>query len=603
MKPKYSLLVIILMMSFGSCKKLLDKKPTDFLSPETYYATEDELQYALNGVYNMLGTICGTSWVYRYSLEADEAWYNLNNSIGVHNYAFTSSEQFPLDLWTNLYSGISRANTLIANVNNNPGIDSSIRNETRGEAEFLRAYFYFLLVQTYGDVPLVLAPVASVSDVNVPRTPAKAVYAQILKDMEDAEGLVPAITDLGYGGRVNKSAVRGILARVCLYMASYPVRDVSKYQDAITWAQKVMNDGTHSLNPSYPQIFINYAQDLYDVKESIWEVEYWGNRFGIYFQTSQIGAVNGPNSANTATGVGLGGLKVTAKLYELYQPGDLRRDWNVADFIYLPTGPNGAKQYVVPVTPDSLYFRYAGKFRREYEVVTPKSAQWTPQNWPLLRYSDVLLMFAEAENEMSGPTSAAINAVNAVRRRGWASGIKTVTITSGGSGYTSAPTVTFTGGGGSGVVATATISGGQVTGIVFAPDNVIGTKIGSSYTSAPTVTFTGGGGAGATATAAIYTTSDADVPAAQSASTAVFRQFIQDERARELAFEEMRKADLIRWGVFVPTMNNEGNQISLDLPSAFFAQRYKNVAPKHVLWPIPASELSVNKDLVQNPGW
>ncbi|RZA01364.1 MAG: hypothetical protein EOP11_17475, partial [Proteobacteria bacterium] len=99
-------------------------------------------------------------------------------------------------------------------------------------------------------------------------------------DMEAAEQLVPDITTVGYSGGVSKSAVRGMLARVNLHMAGEPLNDKTRYAEASKWAKKVMDDALagHELNPSYAQVFINVAQDKYDIKESIWEVEFTGNR-------------------------------------------------------------------------------------------------------------------------------------------------------------------------------------------------------------------------------------------------------------------------------------------------------------------------------------
>lgn len=92
--------------------------------------------------------------------------------------------------------------------------------------------------------------------------------------------------------------MRGILARVCLYMAGEPVNDITKYKDARYWCKKVMEDTEfkHELNPDYRQVFINLAQDKYDTKESIWEVEFWGNLSDAYGETGVIGGMNGINN-------------------------------------------------------------------------------------------------------------------------------------------------------------------------------------------------------------------------------------------------------------------------------------------------------------------
>src|SRR5690606_38987422 len=139
-----------------------------------------------------------------------------------------------------------------------------------------------------------------------------------------------------------------------------------------------------------------------------------------------------------------------------------------------------------------------------------------------------------------------------VRRRGYGKylngeGVKSITLVSSGTGYTTVPTVAISGGGGTGATATATISGGQVTAI-----NI--TNKGKFYTSAPVITITGGNGSGATATAILTEITDADLNASYFASNTLFLKAIQEERARELCYENVRKDDLIRWGIFYERM-------------------------------------------------
>src|SRR5690606_14592146 len=248
--------VLICLFSSG-CKKFLDTKPADFYSPEEYFNTADDLNRALVGVYDPLGS----SELYSYNLssmfgtEADEGYYNRSSIDSTQIYEFTSAHTRIRTTWQRLYEGIARANLLLANVNK-PDMSNSARNIIIGEARFLRAYYYFLLVSNWGGVPLVLEPTENPTGNSVARSTDKEIYDFILAEMKDAEGKVRSITSNGNAGRVNKSAVQGILARVCLYMAGEPLKDVSKYAEARDWAKKVM-DGNHSLNVDYSQIFIN----------------------------------------------------------------------------------------------------------------------------------------------------------------------------------------------------------------------------------------------------------------------------------------------------------------------------------------------------------
>jgi starch-binding outer membrane protein, SusD/RagB family len=420
MKFIYAILAFTLLSFCSSCKKFLDTKPKDFLSPVTYYETGDQLNNALTSVYQTLADLntYGNSMQGYMGLDADEGFFRRTGGVQVNN--VVPSDPMIKNLWGTFYKGIERANLLLENIDK-PIMTDSARNVIKGEALFLRSYFYFVLVSHFGDVPLKLTPTSSPNDPPLARTPAKDVYAQILKDMTTAEQLVLPIDKIGYGGRVSKSAVEGILARVCLYMAGNPINDVSKFNDAKLWAQKVMNSGLHDLNPSYQQVFINYAQDKYDIKESIWEVEFWGNSAAPYSQGGRVGTNFGVlySGPTTNSGVSFGWVYSTDWLYNSYATADTRRDWNIAPY----TLSNGVE---VPRPLPVKLNRYAGKWYRKYELSTSdKTNSNTPENFPLLRYSDVLLMFAEAENEINGPTSAAYDALNQVVRRAFGKPVHT----------------------------------------------------------------------------------------------------------------------------------------------------------------------------------
>lgn len=426
MKKIFYTLTILLFFS-ASCKKILDTKPSDFITPESFYATPNDLQIALNGVYSQLidADCYGNNYLYMFNTNTDESYGFSVDLVASYQYGPTDAKVNLL--WNSSYIGIERANMLLANINK-PTMDETKRGIIKGEALFLRAYFYFLLASNYGDVPLKLSPTSSVKDVDIARTPAKDVYEQVVKDMIAAEALLQTqtVTSLGYSGKITKTAVEGMLARVCLYMAGFPFNQAGKYGDALVWAKKVVDSKEHALNPNYSQIFLNYATNKYDVKESIWELEFFrdnngfANKGGTY-----AGRFCGIRCYDTSLGYSTGSIVATRKLFDLYQINpsstltpnkasyDLRRDWNCADYNY------GTAAVAKKATITNVWQMCAGKWRREYEEVVPKNSNYTPQNFPMLRYSDVLLMLAEAENEVNGPTTTAYDAVNQVRRRAY----------------------------------------------------------------------------------------------------------------------------------------------------------------------------------------
>jgi len=611
MKKIYQLIVLLSVMSLSSCEKFLDTEPKDFLSPVNYYTTLEQLNYARNSVYNNLGGVMTTYPNYLTFAQADESFMNRTSlSTGPWNYFYNSGDTYVLGVWRNLYESINRANVVLANLDKNEGIPLKSRNIIKGEMLFLRGYFYFQLACYWGGVPIKTEPTSSIVNVDIPRSSLQETYAQVLKDMEDAEPLVPRIDSIKYGGGVSKSAVRGLLARVNLYMAGEPLKDKTRYAEASKWAKMVMDDprAAHVLNPSYPQIFINLAQDKYDIKESIWEAEFWGNNTTQWLEAGNNGYINGP-AAGATWGNCPAYMTMTSKFYDVFENGDTRKWWNIPCFTY---GAKPAKTMVThPVVQTTKNGLQPGKWRREYETLTPQATTSTPINVVLLRYADILLMYAEAENEINnGPSPAAIKAVNDVRERGWSTGVRSVAVTKGGSGYTTAPTVTFSAGSGTNIIpvtatGTATISGGAVTAVNLSRDLTgINYFVEGQYATPPTITFSGGGGGtGAAATAEIWKKTDADLTPAQTASKEAFLSVIMDERMRELSMENLRKFDLLRWGIFLQVHQDMANRMILEGYAAAFVKYYSNASQRDLLWPVPSVECVANRAVEQNPLW
>lgn len=532
MKRLHCFFILFLPLSFLSCKKFLTTTPADFASPLANYSTPKQLLTALAGVYDVLGADTRDMYADKLFNQlgacTDEGFYARAAGVTgpqVYNFDYTNPEI--ASLWLSCYRGIERANNLIANINVPTAMDPAERQAILGEALFLRGFFYFTLVSRWNDVPLRLEPttVTGASSINVPATPAKEVYAQVIKDMTEAIDKCRPADFFNYSSRVSKTTVQGILARVTLTMAGYPLLDKSKYAEALHWANEVKNSGIHSLNPSYKQIFINQARNIYEIKESMWEADFSGNGTDIYKEEGRIGNTSGiaySASNYPDTGYSYGFINATRKLHNLYGPGDLRRDWAISTYGY--SGTNRVNRGTL------IYDRNCGKWRRTEEIDIPKNLNYTPQNFPILRYADVLLMLAEADNQVNGPmpSPAAYDAINRVRRRGYG-----------------------------------------------VPVDV--------------------------------PSAEADLP--PGLDRAQFQLAIEDERARELCYETLRRPDLIRWGKWTTTMADLAAQMQTDLASqtswkyAILGPTNAASSPKYLLYPIPSSEISVNKAIVQNPGY
>ncbi len=660
----------------ASCNKILDTKPQTSLFPEDAYQSTTQITAALAGIYTNLKTGVGYGLHYpvRYTVATDESYYY---SIST-TYPFTYYSNLPSDagtdgplinFWRGCYQGINYANTLLDYIDVSAAgkVSADVVRRAKGEALFMRSYYYYLLTQFYGDIPLQLNATTNPQLSQLPRTPQKIVYDQIIADMAKADSMLydQTFASLGYSERVSNTAVEAILARVCLSAAGQPVNDRKRYADAKFWASKVIQSGQHSLLPSYPQVFIDECANRYN-KENIWEVGFTYQGQGTLNSGGGVGVYcgvpntfrTGTNSAGTAvydSGYCYGYVRLHPRLFFTYEPGDLRRDWNVGNYNFV----NAVKS---PVAYNRYWSRYPAKWRREYEPqVTRSNQNGSGTNFPIIRYADVLLMFAEAENELNGATDSALAMINLVRSRSIsASPIVDYVITSNtGSGYTLAPNVSLVGGDGIGAAATAYLSGGRInvlltaqgSGYTSAPKVVIGNawtantyyNVGTqvtngtrlyTVTTAGTSTTTGptqaSGASSATVTGAVFTVAGTAAVATAVISTMPsvnisgvsqdeLRQKIRDERYRELAFEAVRLQDLKRWGILIATVKglqadvNGNNPNFRNLPSIaselgvsavdVAMAPISAISEKDLFWPIATSELSVNKQLTQNPGY
>ena len=415
----------------------LDTYPQDVKTVAESYNTVSDIEEALAGVYSTLAStsLYGGNMLGREGLSADigyECYSSDENTVGY--YDIVASDNKIAGYWHYLYQGIGNANRLLENMHKAP-LDSAQFVQVRSEALFLRAYYHFMLAVRFGDVPYVTEVPKSgmLKDVQIPQTPRAEVYEAVISDMEEAVAGLPDASEISGGGHLSKSAAWGIIARVCLNAAGYPCFIPGMYEKARDNAAKVIDLGFHELNPSYEQVFINYMQDIYEVKESIWEVEFYGNNTGSYTTVAgMVGRNNGIGFSDSGglgevMGVSIGATRATAYYYGLFEEGDLRRDWTIAPYTF--NSSTGEK--VMQTT--NYWIRYCGKFRREYETLLPKSVSYTPTNFPLLRYSDVLLMYAEAvaciDTSSAAAVSKAYEYLNMVRRRGYGKQVDTPDVT------------------------------------------------------------------------------------------------------------------------------------------------------------------------------
>ncbi len=604
-------------MVTSSCNKMLDTKAyssfTDdnFLTPK---ASVDEAQMAVMGIYEAPATQDGYGWnislVFDYDNDNSQMFGNgIDNWRVIGHYIGLPETDMYYQAWSVLYKGIDRANDVIEKIpqmdryTNGTANEKANLNRLIGEAKFLRGFYYSELIRFWGDVPFKITSSKAGENLRGGLVDRYTIFAQVIKDMQEAIELLP--TAVPTDERVNKWSAKAMLARVALYAGGYSLqvdgamKRPANYKDYYLLAQQQINDimvaNPYKLNPSYPQVFVNQCKHVLEPTESIFEIGFYTTT-GTGARASRIGNFNSVNGAGSAR------CNVLRPFYESFAANDIRRDFSIGRYRvnYVASSSSYTRDYA-PVNDRNWT---AAKWSMEYMKAVNGDQSYGATNYVVMRYADLLLMRAEIENELNnGPNDIALDAINQVRRRAYGLDMPgnslSLTLTDGGSGYTAAPTIQISGGGGSYAAASATRnSSGKVSAITLL-------NPGYNYTTVPTVTVTGGGGKDAVVTASLAPKPTTEqVYVAKGKNKDEFFNIIVEERSKELCFEGMRRADLIRWNL-LGTKLNQASEMMKKLGTNYTYPAGTNfVAGKHELFPFPQNETDVNKTIArQNPGW
>ena len=420
MKNKINyLFLIVLFTSFLGCSDLLEEVPVSDLSVENSFKTEADAKAAIIGVYNSL-QLEGVYGKSQTLFSTDE--HNAGSKVplsGLNLYTFTADNvEVILPIWRDHYEGINRANLAISKI---PGITMNVdeRNTLVAEAKFIKALLYFNLIRYYGDVPYKEAETTSLNDLNIPRTPVATIYENMIRDLE--YGVINLkVKAAGLAGHATQDAAKTLLASIYLTRGSMARRDntgngIADFTLAARYSKEVMDSNRYRLCPYFPDAFIvqNKNND-----EIVFDVQFKSPGLGV---GNTIGLNMGiPSTASGVDNLSAGGSQgaIRANVYHqfYYEAADsIRMKWtNERILINAATGGYSVVSAVSTNPPVS-----AAKFRR-YPVRSPGFVLQTNDydvNWPIFRYSEVALIYAEASNEINGPNQLAINALNLIRSR------------------------------------------------------------------------------------------------------------------------------------------------------------------------------------------
>lgn len=438
----------LILLGASSCKKALEETPYSFYSPENFYKNESDAKAAINGVYAEL---------YTYDLYLQPFWnitiLDDDHVSGADWFLGTTGAGNPQAYfgwekpWVGCYVIIARANTVLENVVGINNMDVDIKNRILGEAYFLRGWAYFQLVQLYGGVPIRLKSLSATDpQTNIPRSTVRETYDVVISDFKNAETKLFPVghAKAGEVGRVNQGVVKAFLAKTYLTMASGAatgnitvrggtdngyytyaktvvaghegIDSKAYYTLARDKAQEVISSTAYALTPSWKDLWSIAGRNN---KEQMWELQSLAgtdfiNNLSAYFPARST--------------FGQGAVWTTNNHYNDYEIVDKRVLDGITHNYTTLSGTNifypfsQAAQYKVVngITYNNTNSTTAERaYTIKYSSVADPTVVISDAFFPLLRYSEVLLMYAEAENEVNGATTLAYNALNTVRFRSY----------------------------------------------------------------------------------------------------------------------------------------------------------------------------------------
>lgn len=427
-------LIVLALFSGTSCNDYLKSESNSIFTEEMSFSNLDFAQKSVYGIYAVLTEHNLYEYVLGLFFKCDndiEFQFGVSDGArrSIAHYDSNEGNSLLIAPWNLLYQAIERANICIDNLPRSPIWEGEFSQQARqlfAEAVTLRAHCYYELVTLWGDVPFVTDPVKSGENFYVLKTDRDEIFEYLVQDLKDVESYIPWLRGMGTAERINRGFVKGLRARIALSYAGYSLRNGTHetrrgrnwqefYRIANQECREIMESGQHQLNPGYENIFKGihaYTQDIAH-GEILFEIAFGrlisgrvGQSIGMQFST---------NPEEPKYGRAAGEIHFSPYYYYSFDTKDMRRNVNVELYNYANASFLG-QQRLVGVSN----FR-PSKWRRSW--ISPsmggdlRAVQATGVNWPIMRYSDIVLMFAESENELNGPSDDAKQALASVRRR------------------------------------------------------------------------------------------------------------------------------------------------------------------------------------------
>lgn len=405
-------MVLLLITALTACSRFLDEEPSGSINLANYYKTPEQVSAAVNGTYDGLGTPfienIGVAVSPVYSLEYITGYSRRPRPSGFEDDQFLRLDRLDAansrlqGWWNATYYPVENCNSVIEHVSVTTLVDEVTKQRYLGQAYFMRAWYYFQAVRLFGDIPLKLTTTKDVNDIKIRRSPKELVYEQIVKDLTMAENA--GLPWVDPSGHVSLGAVKSLLAKVYITMAGYPLqKGMPYYQKAYDKAAEVINSHQFSLFEQYRDLRDRAVQNT---REHIFMLQRHPTVAVSNIHQSYLPYPDQPISIQPAYG---GAMAPVQAFYDSYADNDGRIQEQAFFYTRYPRYGNPAELIFLP-TPCIF------KFWDDEAERTGRSGA----NFPLIRYADLLLLYAEARSHIDGGATsdaAAIDAYYAVRHR------------------------------------------------------------------------------------------------------------------------------------------------------------------------------------------
>ncbi|AEE52221.1 RagB/SusD family nutrient uptake outer membrane protein [Haliscomenobacter hydrossis] len=434
---KRNILIFTLILSLASCSDFLEPDSLSTFDSKYVFSNVDDARKGVNAAYVQFGTDgfrsrLSNNMAGNTDIERQSGWSSSSDRYQIWNLDALSTNGDLRQFWNAAYTSIRDANIAIEGIESSGSLESNDAQTKRlmynmlGEVYTLRAYWYSMLIYFFGDVPNVrLAPKAGV-DFYLPRENRNVILTQLIDDLKAIEDKMLWADQCQYGTeQVNREFTLGMIARLALQRGGYYLKpDMTMvregdyktyYQIAKDYTGKLISLKDRPLPTDYRQVFLNQNKFVTTVNsEVLFEVPFALGNGDVGWN---IGiTVQGGATASHAYGSGNNYMAIPMSYYFSFDTTDIRRDVTCALY---QVNTKFEEEFA------SANNIAQGKWSR-YFLPAPQgqnSAKGTGINWPMLRYADVLLMYAEAENELNGPTAEAKNAFKRVRQRAFSSSL------------------------------------------------------------------------------------------------------------------------------------------------------------------------------------